>query len=81
MDLNDFTGLRNFKIDDMEKEPEIQKKLTLDDFLKLPVIKEYQETKDKQKLDINSNFKSSHTDKDIIFKSNDIVNEPNPTQS
>lgn len=81
MDLNDFTGLRNFKIDDMEKEPEIQKILTLDDFLKLPVNKEYQETKDKQKVDINSNFKSSHTDKDIIFKSKDIVNEPNPTQS
>jgi hypothetical protein len=70
MDLNDFTGLKNFKMDDMNKEVKHQEVLNLDDLLKLPVNKEYQETKDKLKLDINSNFKS-YTN----IKSNDIVND------
>lgn len=59
MDLNDFVGLKDFKIEDFQKETPIKRSLTLNDFLKIPVNKEYQETKDKLKLDLDSNFKSN----------------------
>lgn len=60
MDLENFLPLKNFKLEDFTKETPIVETRTLEDLLKLPVNSDYLENKKKEKLDINSNFKSNH---------------------